>query len=230
MPRSCSSGARSTATRRSLGSSRCTSRSCRPCSSPSSLAHIAMARRQGLTPPDRADELEARRRPTGRTSRSGTSLFSAAVIGVIVAIVLVQGGARPRRPGRPLQRRLPGAAGVVLPLPLPDAQVFPGHARGDRHVRHPLDAPVDPDPPARSWTGSCPRRAAHSGLRVRLRRGGRGGCPDGPGAAGGRRERASSTRPARGPTRRASGRCRWPRCPTPASLRTARPTSCAATR
>jgi ubiquinol-cytochrome c reductase cytochrome b subunit len=63
-------------------------------------AHIVLARRQGVTPPDRADELETT--VTYWPNQSFRNiLFGSAVIGVIVAVVLVQGGAHLDAPADP---------------------------------------------------------------------------------------------------------------------------------
>ena len=86
-------------------------------------------------PPARPDR--RRRKPTGRRASSGpsssswTRVASVAVFGVLVFLVLSEGRGQPRRPRRPVEPRLPGAARVVLPLAVPAAQVLPRQA-GDR--------------------------------------------------------------------------------------------------
>ena len=70
------------------------------------------------------------------------TLFSAAVVGVVIFLVLRRRGSQSRRPGRSFQLRLPRASRVVFPVALPDAQAFPGRPRNDRHDR-------DPDGPRR---------------------------------------------------------------------------------
>jgi ubiquinol-cytochrome c reductase cytochrome b subunit len=63
-------------------------------------AHIALARRQGVTPPASADEVEAPATYWPHQSFRNV-LFGAAVFGVVVAIVLIQGGAELDAPADP---------------------------------------------------------------------------------------------------------------------------------
>ena len=89
-------------------------------------AHIALFRRHGITPPRGAE-----RRPTAMfwpEQLFMDTVFSAAVVGVVIFLVVRRRGSQPRRPGRSLQLRLPRASRVVFPLALPDAQAFPGRA------------------------------------------------------------------------------------------------------
>ena len=87
------------------------------------VAHVALGRRQGsqssrLARSVRRTVLAApafhghglQRRGPGRGGRAGAG----------------RGRRQPGRPGRPLQLRLSGAAGVVFPLAVPDAQVISG--------------------------------------------------------------------------------------------------------
>ena len=97
--------------------------------------HVALFRKHGVTTP---------RSATGSGRFWPEQLFrdtAAAflVFGLVTLAGSPPGGGRPRRPGRSDQRRLPGAARMVLPRALPDAQGFPRQARGGRHGDHPRD-------------------------------------------------------------------------------------------
>ena len=95
-------------------------------------AHIALFRRHGITPPPDAEQ-----RPTAKfwpEQLFMDTVFSAAVVGVVIVPGAGRGGSQPRRPGRSVQLRLPRAARVVLPVALPDAQAVPGRPR-DRSAR-----------------------------------------------------------------------------------------------
>ena len=130
-------GHASTATRRSPGSSPCTSAVLPALFVVFLAAHIALVRRHGPDAARGPTRARTDRRRTGPTSRSGTWSSARAVHRRGGRAGPGRGRRQPGRPGRSLERRLPGAAGVVLPLALPDAQVLPRQSRGDRHDRDP---------------------------------------------------------------------------------------------
>ena len=122
-------------------------------------AHVALFRRHGITPPP-----DAEKRPTATfwpEQLFMDTVFSAAVARRGDRPGPGRGGCQPRRPGRPLQLRLPRAPGVVFPVALPDAQALPGQPRDDRHDRDPDGARWSSCCSCRSWIGSCRGKLAH---------------------------------------------------------------------
>ncbi len=133
------------------------------------VAHVALFRRHGLTPPRNAEKL-------GRGTFWPEQLFmdsvaSLAVFGVLLYLVLSEGGANLDAPADPSSAELPCATRVVLPLALSDAEVLPWESGDDRHDHHsdgdhggPAPAPpLRPAPPAQA--GPLP------GVQLRLRPG-----------------------------------------------------------
>ena len=215
-----------TATRRSRGSTACTSASCRRCWS-SAWRPTSPCSASTASPPPR--QRAGRRASSGPSSSSWTP-SPASPCSASWSSWSSRGRGQPRRPRRPLERELPGASRVVLPLALPDAQVLPGRARGHRHDRHP-DGDHGRPAALPLFDRILPGRLAHFlACCVRLRPGRRRGLPDGRGHARGRPRTRSSSPTARRPTRPADGRSSWPRPRRWASPPTARRTSCSATR
>ena len=108
-------------------------------------AHVMLARRHGLTPPARPDRSADETYWPAQTFRNVAFLSRLRHHGRSGSD---QGRGSARRAGRSLERRLSGPARMVLPLPLPDAQAFPGPPGVGRLDRHPLDHPPGPVPAA----------------------------------------------------------------------------------
>ena len=105
------SAAPTTAIRRSPGFTACTSACCRPCSVLCLAAHVALFRRHGITPPPNAE-----RRPTAQFWPEQLfldTLFCAAVVGVVIYLVLAEGGANLDAPADPSSSDYPrGPSGI----------------------------------------------------------------------------------------------------------------------
>ena len=191
-------------------------------------AHVALFRRHGLTPPRNAAK-----------SATGTfwpeqvfmdTVASVAVFGVLVCLVLSEGGANldaPADPSSATTRRGPsGTSSRSSRCSSTSPATARSSARSSSRPRSWWCCSC-----SRSSTGSCPRRLAHflACCFVFALVGG-GGLPDRRGVAADAANAELPGRPRARPTRPGSGRSSWPATATSASPPTARRTSCSATR
>ena len=129
-------------------------------------------------PSPRPDRPRPPREDRARTARprSSTTLVGGhpGRWAILMAIVLVNHGAGPRSPRRPVEHRLPGPARVVLPRALPTAQRIREPLRDHRHDGHPRGDRHDPLPAAGARPAlpeaARPLRGLRPGLRHHRRR------------------------------------------------------------